>query len=217
MTSADIVLPVPESPANRAVTPLPRPPPRPHPPLGEHQVAVPGPGGQVPQLAADAAAAARGRPTPTLGLDRGGRAARGRRRSAPARRGAGRRPSRPPVERRPRCGRPGRPAVACAGAEDEVDRQRGAGSSVGGDAVEVLAPARARRSSGVTAGASTMSGGRLGPRRVPGAAPDQERRARRAAASRRERVGLRARRGASTGPATSPAAAQQGLATGAQR
>ena len=32
MTSADMVLPVPESPANSAVTPCPRPPPAPHPP-----------------------------------------------------------------------------------------------------------------------------------------------------------------------------------------
>jgi hypothetical protein len=49
-TSADRVLPVPDSPANSAVTPWPFATRRPSPPAVQHELAVPHPGGQLPQL-----------------------------------------------------------------------------------------------------------------------------------------------------------------------
>ena len=76
MTSADIVLPVPESPANSAVTPRPRPPPRAHPPLAEDLRRGAGRAARSRAAASPSRAAARGRAQPTAGSMR--RASRSR-------------------------------------------------------------------------------------------------------------------------------------------
>ena len=140
ITSADIVLPVPESPANSAVTPAPAAAAGPHPPLPEHPLAVPG--ASRPALAAPCGcrAGARGRPSRPAARS-GGPAARARPRSARGRR---------PARARRSAGGPGR-GVTAAWPHGLRGRPASAAGGTGSSPARGRSPAQFRRTRHATA------------------------------------------------------------------